>query len=358
MPPWRTAWAVAGLLAVGCVETPVDLDASHDAAFGIPGDSAEDAASGGATDVGAPDAGLAPDAAVKDAAVPDAAVPDAAVKDAAVLDAAVKDAAAPDAAVKDAAVLDAAVPDAAVLDAALPDAGQAVLDASSDAGPPDAGPETPPGDGSAPTTHSGEVVWNVIPRAGTAFCPYQSIALWKEETFTLNDPSASGFYCQSGCPPFPAPPDGEVVIVGGNYDLSVYLIFKPDVLKELSTQSFRDNFLYAKMNWRTVPKTPLKYAAGFSPGIGTGAWQEPLPKLEFVSYEPPLLHVRVSAVGLGQSSELRQEATLPYACVVQGKFGEFPSICTEVECTYLADSPGNGTHFTADVTLPLIPPQQ
>jgi hypothetical protein len=274
-----------------------------------------------------------------------------------VADAAVKDAATPDAAVLDAAVPDAAVKDAAVLDAAVPDAGQAVLDASSDAGPPDAGSETPPGDGSA-TTHSGEVVWNVIPRAGTAFCPYQSIALWKEETFTLNDPSASGFYCQGGCPPLPAPPDGEVVIVGGTNDLSVYLIFKPDVLKQLSTQSFRDNFLYAKMNWRTVPKTPLKYIAGFPAGIGTSAWQEPLPELELITYEPPLLHVRLSAVGLGQSSVLRQEATLPYACVVQGKFGEFPSICTEVECTYLADSPANGTHFTADVTLPLIPPQQ
>jgi hypothetical protein len=344
------AWAAGSLLALGCEpETPVEPDASLDAAFEISGDGATstvgDAASTASNDASAP--GTTTDA----GHVSDAALTDAAVGDAAALDGGTPDAgpAVPDASLPDAGD----VGDAAAMDGGTPDAGPAVPDASF----PDAGPGTTTGDGGATYTHSGEVVWKVLSRAGSASCPYQSIALWREETVTLRDPSASGFYCQSGCPPFSAPPDGEVVFVGGTFDLSVYLMFRPGVLSEFSTASFRANFLYAKMDWNTVPKTPLTYAQGFSPGIRTGAWQPPQPEVEIIGYEAPLLHVRLRAVGVAQWSTLRQQATLPYACVVQGKFGEFPSICSEVDCTYAADDPANGTQLTADLTLPIVPPQ-
>ena len=318
----RAAWAAGSLLALGCEpETPVEPDASLDAAFEISGDGATstlvDAASTASNDASAP--GTTTDAGH----------------------------------VSDAALTDAAVGDAAAMDGGTPDAGPAVPDASFS----DAGPGTTASDGGAMYTHSGEVVWNVLSGAGSAFCPYQSIALWKEETVTLRDPSASGFYCQSGCPPFSAPPDGEVVFVGATFDLNVYLMFRPGVLSEFSTASFRTNFLYAKMDWNTVPKTPLTYAQGFSPGIRTGAWQPPQPEVEIIGYEAPLLHVRLRAVGVAQWSTLRQQATLPYACVVQGKFGEFPSICSEVDCTYAADDPAKGTQLTADLTLPIVPLQ-
>lgn len=310
---WRVGALASCLLSACEPELGVDasLDAAQDGALDVPGDGAPPTrGDAGPRDAGSGDAG--------------------------------------DPVGRDAGGMDASA-DAGTLDAAQPEGGPGPTDASAG----DAAIDASVGDGAVSArTHSGEVVWNVVPAQGTAFCPYQSIAVWKQESVTLVDPGGSPFYCPE-CEMAPIPE--EVTFQAGG-EITVYLTFRKAVLSDLTTAGMRANLVSSKMDWWTEPKTPLQYPAGFPTGIGTGHWQQPGPAVEILGYAPPLLHVRLRGLGLGQSSTLRQEATLPYACVVHGKFGDFPSICSEVDCTYVSDGPANGSEFTADLTLPLKVP--
>jgi hypothetical protein len=352
--------ALLGLcaLALGC-EPEMETDASVTDSAVTPAD-----ASGASTDAGGgtldatPPAGndAAPpvrsDAGVHDSAVSDSAVSDSAVLDSAVLDSAVLDSAVLDSAVLDSAVLDSAVLDSATSEAGASDGGSSVdAHATQDAATTDA---SSPGDASAQDAaqavhdRTGEVRWNVREGRGSDLCPHQWVALWKDDTLTRYDPTPPGFACYLNCD-LPTDLDaGEATFSMVTNEMDMFLMFRARVMLGYSTESFRTNFLRAQVHWKTPTKTSI--------GSGIMEFASMEPTVEIVSYQAPLLHVRMHANAVWATNSFNDDSTVPYICIVEGPQGTVLTVCTRSECGYSTDDPANGVSLTLDLTLPIQQP--
>jgi hypothetical protein len=112
--------------------------------------------------------------------------------------------------------------------------------------------------------------------------------------------------------------------------------------------SFRTNFLRAQVHWKTPTKTSI--------GSGIVEFSSMEPAVEIVSYQAPLLHVRMQARSLWATNTFNETSTLPYPCIVATPIGTIPTVCTSSECGYATEDPANGVSITLDLTLPIQQP--
>jgi hypothetical protein len=198
-------------------------------------------------------------------------------------------------------------------------------------------------------SRSGEVRWNVNEGEVSDYCPHQSIALWKDETITLHDSASPGFQCYDSPGSCRPPPDFDARFLLVTDEIELFLIFRARVLLGYSVESFRENLLRAQLHWRTTSKT----------SIGSGVVElstfEP-PTLEIVSYQAPILHVRMQALSVWMTNSFDEQATVPYPCISQGPTGPIPYLCTHVDCRYSTEATANGVHLTLDLKLPIEQP--
>jgi hypothetical protein len=247
---------------------------------------------------------------------------------------------------------DGSTPDASILDTGALDGNTSGSDAAVDAqGPADASAADTGSLRDAATadaalalrTRSGEVRWGVQSGQGSAFCPFQSIALWKDETLTLEDRTSRGFACtewfDTCARPAPGEP-GNITYIFHNADMEVHLTFRDAVLQGYSIEAFRANLLQTNLRWTSETKTNIgnrraDFIADFQPA------------LELVSYEAPFLHVRLEGMA-NWGPSFGQQATVPYVCF-HGSPVPTPDICTEVGCGYRVVDPEDGVHVRVDL---------
>ena len=343
--PLRAAALGLCALALGCEpETGTDAgrnDAAH----------AEAGASDASIDVPLRDATVPIDTATPpggDAAAPSDAAPPIP------LDASMPDANGLDSASSDGATLDSTVSDSAAADSAVSDSSSS-LDAAVDAGAADAGNlgEASTGDAAqAVRTQSGEVRWPLSEGPGTASCSQRSIALWRQETFTLDAPNAQGFVCGiASCvrhPDFPS----NATFNFHDGDIQLSITFRDRILDGYSVESFRENWLQTNLQpWTTSTKTNI----GSRVVQLRSDWE---PMLEFVSYQAPVLHVRLHTVATHMASSFNEPAAVPYVCFRQTPAGPVPDLCTDVSCEYWTDdSEENGVSLTLDLKVPIEQPR-
>ena len=326
-------------MACGC-EPELGTDASSS-------DAAVGEAEAGVADTGIPDSSVEDAALGSDGSTP--AGSDAATS--AGEDASERDASpAPEASTP---ASDGATSDASPLDAGASDADTSRVDAAVDAQrPSDAAPtdtsvlgDASPGDaGLAVRMRSGEVRWGVQSGQGSAFCPLQSIALWKDETLTLEDRTSPGFACTDWFDTCPRPAPGEVTnatYIFRNADMEFHLTFRGSVLQGYSIEAFRENLLQTSLTWTSETKTSIgdrqaRFIADFEP------------ELELVSYEAPMLHVRLRGTA-NWGPSFRQQATVPYVCFHQTPGGPVPDICTDVFCSYRVADLDSAVHVSVDL---------
>jgi len=305
-------------LALGCEPVPGADGSITDGTLGeAGGDGGRDAS----LDV--------PDSGGLDAQRPDALVGSTRPDGSATLDASSFDAMPPDAAPIDAMPPDAMPPDAAPIDAMPPDAAS-----TSDAA-------------QASHTHSGAMTWVLSDTAGTEYCPSRTVTLWKEDVFTLSDPGSPGLRCGL-CPPAPAGNTFPVSFLFSNDDFEINLSFDAPVRRGFSVQSFHDNLTRADVAWKSPIKAPSSYGAAHL--WSTAAADT---RVEFLSYQAPMLHLRVVAHTNPIDSTVFMFPTPPYLCFHQAPTGPVPDLCTEVACEYRAAGEDQHVGVTLDLLLPI-----
>ena len=210
-------------------------------------------------------------------------------------------------------------------------------------------PETPP------PPAKGEVCWDVTPTEHSALCTEQRLCLAEERKVTVEDASSAGFVCNrygAACPV----PDSEHI--EGNFAVFDYddpaqtfyisVAFKARIMLGYSLADFGAQLENVQVSWLAD--------RGGSAGSGPAGWmQDSQPKVEFLGYEPPLLHVRVTAEGTNTGTS---NPTDPYLCLrSSGPIGAIgkPDICTDVSCLYDADGSDPVT-LVADLHVPIQQP--
>jgi len=208
---------------------------------------------------------------------------------------------------------------------------------------------------------AGEVCWNVVPSEASSRCTDQRLCLKKDDGITVDDPSSAGFICDPYQPACRVPDDEHIERTYGLFDyddpgkaLSVSLAFKGPIMRGYSLANFGEYFDSAKISWIAERGA----SAGSGPlSSGQFGWMEDSqPKVEFLAYDPPLLHVRVTASGVRVNTS---NTTDPYLCFPSNgpvPIPGDPQLCTEVHCHYDADA-ADKVRFVAELNIPIQQPQ-
>jgi hypothetical protein len=194
-------------------------------------------------------------------------------------------------------------------------------------------------------SRSGEMRWDITDGPGTEYCSHQSIALWKEETLTLNDPASPGFRCSIFCP---RPPDldaGNASFTFRSADMEIHITFRSRVMLGYSLRELsREPAAGADVRWTTTTTTNVGSGVVEFQGYDHAA-------VEFLSYQAPVLHVRMQTSTSWTSSSFPEKTPVPYLCFGQTPAGPTPRLCTDVACEY--HSVDNPVIVTIDLALPI-----